>query len=72
MVDPYPQFNAVQDNVMTNNGTNPTPHPLATYAADVTYVALEHYGNCFAKNGDGVTSSWPLSDPIWLLDGKCL
>jgi parallel beta-helix repeat protein len=49
-INEFPEQNIVQDNEFINNGTNPTAHPLATYAADITYIAFDGYGNCFARN----------------------
>jgi len=49
-INEFPEQNVVQDNEFINNGTNPVTHPLAPYAADITYVAWDDYGNCFARN----------------------
>jgi parallel beta-helix repeat protein len=50
-VDPFPDFNVFQGNTLTDNGLHPVPHPLAPYAADITYILLDSgHVNCFAKN----------------------
>jgi hypothetical protein len=68
----YPEFNIVQDNAFINNGTNPVDHPLAPYAADITYIAFDGYGNCFARN-DYTTKSWAIVAPPTIFgNGKCI
>ncbi len=53
-VEPIPQGNRVERNSFVNNGTAPDPtHPLAPFAADITYIILPggpQTGNCFDKN----------------------
>lgn len=64
IVDKFPESNIVQDNEFIDNAMAPDlGHPLAAYAADITYVALANYGNCVARNGDaslGVAAAYPL------------
>jgi parallel beta-helix repeat protein len=61
-INEFPEQNIVQDNEFINNGTNPTDHPLKDYAADITYIALDGYGNCFALN-DPATRKWAVVMP---------
>lgn len=71
-INEFPEYNYVQDNEFIFNGTNPSPHPLADYAADITYIAWEQYTNCFARN-TYATVDWALSGPPILPDPyKCL
>jgi len=71
-VEPYPDRNAFQGNVLVDNGTAPDPdHPMAPYAADMTYLVLAtgHF-NCFAKNEYSTMKS--LGKPTLLTSGSCL
>lgn len=44
LVEPMPEFVTMSNNILTNNGTNPVPsHPLADFAADLTYLATSVY-----------------------------
>ena len=50
-VEPAPDDNTYVKNTLVNNGTNPVPHPLAFFAADIVYFLLDGaHANCFAKN----------------------
>lgn len=70
IVDEYPDVNKFRGNTMTGNGTNPDPsHPLADYAADITYIMFDagHY-NCFAKNNEYDTREYVVGigyPPSW-------
>jgi len=47
-------------------------HPLAPYAADITYIAFDSYGNCFARN-EYTTREWAIVMPPTILgNGKCI
>jgi parallel beta-helix repeat protein len=71
-INEFPEQNVVQENEFINNGTNPTPHPLAPYAADITYIAWDDYGNCFAQN-EYSTREYAIVGPAWLLgNAKCI
>jgi len=71
-INEFPEQNIVQDNDFINNGTNPTPHPLAPYAADITYIAWASYGNCFARN-EYLTRQYAIVGPDWMLgNAKCI
>jgi hypothetical protein len=71
-INEFPEQNVVQDNEFINNGTNPVAHPLAPYAADITYVAWAAYGNCFSGN-EYTTREYAIAGPSWLLgNAKCI
>jgi parallel beta-helix repeat protein len=64
-VEPAPDDNTYVSNSLVNNGTNPEPtHPLAVYAADITYFAYPALSNCFAGN-TYTTFQAPLFQPIF-------
>ncbi len=52
--DPSANNNLFHENVLTNNGTNPPPHPLAPIASDILYLQTPPFepgtGNCFRDN----------------------
>ncbi|HET9063646.1 MAG TPA: right-handed parallel beta-helix repeat-containing protein, partial [Candidatus Binatia bacterium] len=70
-INEFPELNYVQDNEFIGNGTNPTAHPLAAYAADITYIAFSQYTNCFANNTYATEKHAIVGPPI-LQNGKCL
>jgi parallel beta-helix repeat protein len=47
-------------------------HPLAPYAADITYIAFAKYGNCFARNEYTTEEHAIVGPPTILGNGKCL
>jgi hypothetical protein len=71
-VEPYPDHNVFQGNVLIDNGTAPDPeHPMAPYAADLTYIVLDQgHINCFAKNEYDTLKN--LGKPMLLQSGSCL
>ena len=71
-VEPFPDHNVVQGNVFVANGTAPDPdHPMAPYAADLTYLILDPgHVNCFAKNEYSTMKK--LGSPMVLQSGSCL
>jgi len=64
-INEFPEQNIVQDNAFINNGTNPVAHPMAPYAADITYIAWDDYGNCFARN-EYDTREFAIVGPAWM------
>ena len=49
--DPVPRDNVIERNTFVNNGTDPPPHPLAPFAADIVYAVPDPTaGNCFDRN----------------------
>jgi parallel beta-helix repeat protein len=49
IADQSSENNRVFDNVLVNNGTNPTG-PFAQYAGDITFLTFGDHGNCFSEN----------------------
>ena len=62
----------IDGNVFIDNGTAPDPdHPMAPYAADLTYIVLDSgHINCFAKNEYSTMKN--LGKPMVLQSGSCL
>lgn len=64
--DPAPDNNNFVSNTFANNGTNPEPsHPMASFAADITFIVPENDGdpsvhpNCFSYDNDYTTfTNW--------------
>jgi hypothetical protein len=49
IADQTAENNQVRDNMLMNNGTNPTG-PFAGFAADITLLTFGDHGNCFTGN----------------------
>jgi nitrous oxidase accessory protein NosD len=73
LADPAPDDNTYVSNTLTNNGTDPDPmHPLASAAADITFVELQDndfHHNCFSNNIYTTYFLYGTADPM--LDPFC-
>jgi parallel beta-helix repeat protein len=58
--------NAVVENVLVNNGTNPDEGPFTPFAADLSLLTFGNWGNCF-ENNDFETWFSTLGDPPGIL-----